>query len=277
MPSYVCLSPTLADHCFPRSEKQLRIVAIALGRLSELAEEQKIKIIQTSLFSQLVEGCSWEQPGLIGEIYRHLQCWFLLAGHQTVAADLDDIQNFALHPLPKGCAEWEGFQDYWAAEMGKLLVKHDTCSDRGDYFIGIACELAFADLAPNTYEPNVQGRRFPLVGPNTCDCTSSHALLSDGEEFDVPGWVKDAQVSFSQAKKNITVIGASHVDDPRGGGGSHYIVNFPGKRPWPLDKNHDPVVPDYLNQLTKITGYPLLVIKYALIEGALPEKRCRLN
>jgi hypothetical protein len=117
------------------------------------------------------------------------------------------------------------------------------------------------------------------IGLASIPCAEHYSITQKYQTFTLtrPSWVKDAHVSFVQAKKNVTVIGASHVDDPRGGGGSHYIVNFPGKRPWPLDKNHDPVVPGYLDQLTTITGYPLLVVKYALIEGALPEKRCRLN
>ena len=77
------------------------------------------------------------------------------------------------------------------------------------------------------------------------------------------------------AYKNIFVLGATEIEKPTGG--SHYIVKFDHARPWPLDWNHQ-IVPDvYLKQLEPITGFPLGVIKTALITGNLPRQVLRFE
>jgi hypothetical protein len=110
---------------------------------------------------------------------------------------------------------------------------------------------------------------LPLVGP------SNLPDLADAYEWEVEPNLRNIPVRFSDVIANHRAIGAYDVEPPSGG--SHYILKLPGARRWPVDKNHEQVQARFLRQLVLITGLPLLVVKYALINGHLPAKRLRLT
>lgn len=276
MAALVCLSPVLIDQSFPRSPDQAKTVAIALGEISRLVEAGNVRVVVTPIFRDLLEAYCWNQPtGLKGEIYAHLTRLLLAGGDRAVSVNLSTITEYAAHPVPIGCEENEIYVQLWADEMGKLLVAHDACIAGHEYFIGVACELAFSGKQINSYKAHPCSRYFPLVSPTTSDSSKSNAALVDAEIFEVPPAFANSDVAFKEAKKNVYVIGASAVRPPRRG--SHYRVEFPGARSWPLDANHDPVVAEYLSQLTQITGLPIAVIKYALKTGSMPRRQLRFK
>jgi hypothetical protein len=275
MAALVCLSPVLADQSFPRSPEEARTVAIALGELADRTDRGVIRIVATPGILELLEIYCWDQPaGLKGEIFAYLNQLLLAGGDRTATVRLPQDIDYLPHPLPKGCDSDDAYVQLWADDLGRLLAIHDQCIDPPAYFIGVACERAFSGRTLNVYEGQPKPRFFPLVAPETCDCNSPQAVLVDSDIFEVPPRYNTSNVTFAQAKRNAHVLGASAVVPPRRG--SHYRVKFPSDRSWPLDANIDPVAPAYLQQLPAITGYPLEVIKYALIEGKLPPRRSRL-
>ena len=179
------------------------------------------------------------------------------------------------HPIPNGCQRCGGLADLWAEEMGKLLCKHESVKDGNEFFIGVACENGFAGKPINRYEDHQLPRTFPLVGKSTCDCTQQNSVLSDAYEYVVPRNIEMCNISFAEAYANCACLGNCTIDNPNGG--SHYMVRFPGKRPWPLDINHTVIIDRILKELEPITGYPLPAIKYALKNGKIPAKQLKLN
>jgi hypothetical protein len=275
MPALVCLSPVLADQTVPRFPEQIKIVAVALGNLAEMTADRRVQIVRNRFFLDLLDGFQWApKHPLKGEIRRHLSNWFLVGGDQTISIDASEVSVFEAHPLPSGSDRDDGLQAFWAEELGRLLRKHDLATGSRGYCIGVACEYAFAGKELNRYQAHSCKRFFPLVGPETCDCTSPKAVLDDAWEFEVPDAVKNADVRFDEAYINLTKIGAVAIRPPSNG--SHYEVEFPQGRTWPLDRNHDPVLPQYLAQLVGITGYPIAAIKYALKNGKMPQQRLRM-
>lgn len=275
MPALIGLSPRLADQTFPRDEHELCIVAQALGELSKLVEGNTVRILGTDFFLMLLEDFSWDQNNsLRDQIYTHLRLWFLQGKAVKVRAEIG-AKPYEPHPIPENCQTQHGLEEMWADELGKLLVMHDEKAHNGEYFIGIACEKAFAKLAIGRYERHACRRFFPLIGPNECDCHKNMSKLTNAFEHPAPIDYTHGEVSFEEAKTNCFALGASRVVKPRRG--SHYKVKFPGARSWPLDSNDDPVPERYLKELEGITGHNLETIIYTLREGKLPPRRLRLD
>jgi hypothetical protein len=275
MPALIGLSPRLADHTFPRDDYELRLVARALGELSHLVESHSVRILRTDLFQTLLTDFRWDaNGGLKNQIYMHLNLWFLQGKAVAVKADTGG-RPYKTHPIPEGCRTQQRLEELWADELGRLLVPHDDHARSGEYFIGVACERAFAGEPIGHYEPHTCSRCFPLVGPLNCDCRQDGSILADAFVHKVPPDYSQTEVSFEAEKKNCFALGASEVRRPTRG--SHYKVKFPGARSWPLDANNDPVPENYLKELEPITGHPLPTIIYALREGRLPPLRLRLE
>jgi hypothetical protein len=273
MPALIGLSPRLADHTFPRDDYELRLVARALGKLSELVDNQTVRILRTEFFVTLLTEFKWDGNGsLKNQIFTHLNLWFLHGKAVAVQADIGAVPHMP-HPIPENCQTQQGLEEIWADEMGRLLVFHDDYSRNGEYFIGIACEKAFAGNSIGQYEPHTCSRFFPLVGPDNCDCSENNSLLANAFEPREPPGYTHPEVSFEAAQKNCFALGASEVRKPKRG--SHYKVKFHGARSWILDPNDDPVPEAYLKQLEQITGFRLGTIIYTLREGKLPPLRLR--
>jgi hypothetical protein len=173
----------------------------------------------------------------------------------------------APHPLPAGCGD-SGLVDFWAEEVGKVLqCQLEVSGER--FFIGVACDIAFAGGALGAYD-NPSGQvTLPLVGPDQL------AQLDPGYEWKIAPDAIRQQVGFAETKKNIHLLGG-RVQDAKGT--SHFQVKFSGARPWPLDRNVDPVSDAFLRELIPITGYPLSVIKWVLLTGnRVPMPRFRLE
>lgn len=263
-------SPAILDHSFPRSEAELYIVAAALGELELITEKNAAHIVMTPILGQLVESFDWltvsEKPVLL-EIYRLLNQWFLQSHDALHVIRRFPEEPYKPHPIPS-CVSGDGLAEFWRDEVGKLLLIHDQSSEGAEFYIGIPCAHAFSGLGKSHYMDDEQGRRFPIIGPTEL------GALSDGFRWSLPSGVHSWSVSFANARKNLFSIGASEIVSPSGG--SHYRVKFPGARCWTLDPNDDPIPDTYLDQLTKITPYPLNVIRYALNTGKLPERIFRL-
>lgn len=276
MPSLLCLSPILLDQSFPRSEEELKTVAIALGELEEFISNGKAQLITTQTLLDFINEFDWasNQPNLLVEIYRFLDVLLLRQDYRIIDANkyLDLIGSFAiqdyyLHPLPKRCENQEGFLEIWSDELGKILFLHNQCSG-SDFFIGIACAYGFAGQCVDQYINPDGYRVFPLV------CPDNISILIDAYEWDIPNDIHQRSVSVENVKRNCKVIGGVLEKPDRD---SHYKIKFQGQRPWTFSINDDPVPERYLKQLVDKTSYPIEVIKAALIHGKFPIKVLKLD
>lgn len=267
MSGYVTLSPVLLDQSFPRDKTELQRVAVALGHVQSLVEVPGSRLLLTGTLREFVGMTDWNQPlavqPMLREIHRLLSQWFLQPHEGLVLIDVSNVPTGPPHPVPISATDGPLIGE-WAAELGRVLKCHDEVSVGDGFFIGIACDRAFAGEAVGAYAPPLR-RAFPLLAP------SDVRLLDEADAWEVPRSFDGRLVRFDDMMANFGVIGASRVDRPRGS--SHYKVHFPGKRPWPLDRNHASIPPRFLRQLETRTGYPVSVIKYALLEGRLPSRR----
>ena len=159
---------------------------------------------------------------------------------------------------------------FWADEMGRLLVVHDERAAPHGFSVGIACDRAFAGEALGVYPDQGGERAFPLVGPQ-----ETRSMLVDAYEWEIETEILRKRVTLEMAKANCFVLGAARISRPRRD--SHWKFIFPGKRNWTLSENDDPVPIGYLRELSTITGYPLGVIRQALLTGSLPRRRLRFE
>src|SRR5215510_9565124 len=98
MPALIGLSPRLADHTFPRDDFELRLVALAIGRLSPLVENQTVHILRTDFLRMLLEAFQWDTAaGIKNEIYRHLNLCALNGRAPQVSADTGG-KAYTAHP-----------------------------------------------------------------------------------------------------------------------------------------------------------------------------------
>ena len=248
----------------------MRIVAIALGELQGCIEKNIAHLVITETLRDVVVDFDWAPPRpyvLLNDIYRLLSLLLLQHHERLIEVDLSEVEEAPSHPIPKG-SENEGLVEFWAREVGKILVLHDKRSDARSFFIGVACEHAFAGEQLNAYADTGDGRMFPLIGP------ANISKLDDAYEWDIPSDVFQKQVKFRDALKNCGALGAIDVEPPSGG--SHYKARFKGARSWILDPNADPLPERFLKELVPITGYPLAAVKYTLICGELPKRHLRL-
>ena len=262
-------SPLLVDRSFPRSQDELNTAAIALGELYRIVSDDTAHLLLTPALQQILETIEWgiaPTPPLLIEIYRLITQLFLQP-HEGIHILVNlPSDNYTDHPTPD-----EGMSgpliDYWSEDTGKILTAHDKTCEDNTFFIGISCATAFSGESKSQYMPCPTCRCFPIVGPTEL------SSLGDAFKWETPAGIYDQSVSFTDAKKNLKVIGGT-VHTPSGG--SHYRVSFPRARSWTLDPNNDPVPETYLGQLTHITALPLNVIKYALMNGKLPPRLFRL-
>jgi hypothetical protein len=270
MPPMLCLSPVILDQSFPRDERELKVAALALGRVAELMERGEAIVVITEALREIVTcfDCgSGERPyPLIEDLFALLDQWLLQPSEAVVTIKVPD-NGVRPHPLPVS-AKVGSLVDMWAAEVGGLLVLHNKHADGKRFFIGVACELAFAGHTIGTYRPPPQPC-FPLVGPEDV------SGLDDARRWNTAVGVERVRVTFANAHRNIGLLGALSILNPTRG--SHYKVVFPGTRPWPLDPNVDPVAERFIKQLVGITGFPISVIKSTLVNGRLPAREFRLK
>ena len=271
MPPLICPSPILVDHSFPRDDNELRRAAVALGELAGLLEQGEIELLLTVALEDLLsvfDAGSGDRPySLIHDIHGLLDTLMLNTPDGVVRVNLDSVEFSTKHPIPESCSD-DGLVDLWSEEMGKLLSVHDNVQTGTGFFIGVACDLAFSGQPLGKYRPPPT-RALPLVGP------TDMAALESSCGWSVLPATHGREVSFAQVIRNIHLLGATEVRPP--GSGSHYMVSFPGTRPWPLDKNVDPLPDRFLKQLIDKTGYALPVIKSVLVSGRKPRSVCLLS
>ncbi|WP_375745468.1 hypothetical protein NR800_12025 [Corallococcus interemptor] len=268
MPSLLLPSPTLLDQSFPRTNEELKVISVSLSGMLELVREGECGLLSTEALRDFVEKFDWDRTGpypLLMDIYRFLSQMLLYPSDYVFEVDVSGATGNMLHPTPTACSS-RGLSGDWSIEAGKVLELHLRHSGLQDAHIGVACAQAFAGEAKDSYA--VQVPAFPLVGPDDI------GSLSDAYEWNVPSDIHQKSISFAEVRKNCFAIGATEILMPKGS--SHYMVKF-ARRPWPLDCNTDPVPERFLGQLEDITGYPLPVIKTALIYGALPSKRPKIS
>jgi hypothetical protein len=256
------------DQSFPRNEDELTISATALGELQGCIENNQIHLLMTDVLRDLVEDFDWASSNsrnLLGEIRRMLALLFLQPHNRLVEIGLNDVEAGCPHPVPE-TMENQGLAEIWADEIGKLLVLHDKCNRGQGFFVGIADELAFADLEGGHYHNPTRQRTFPLVGPD------DFGQLSDAYEWEIPSDIRRKPIRFADIKKNIGALGAIRIDEPRRD--DHYKALFRHQRSWTF-KKLDQIPDRYLKELVPITGYPLDVIKAALITGVPPDPKKR--
>lgn len=266
MPPLICCSPAILDQSFPKNEEELTTVAAALGEIQGYIQGDEVHLIITDGLRDLISEFDWNLRSrypLLIDIYGLLDQWMLQRHEGLVEIDVSEVCEHCPHPVPQGCT-FVGLVEIWSDEVGKILFLHDRCCPEGEFVIGIACASAFAGRAKGAYVNPDGNRCFPLIGPDDLN------QIADAYEWDIPPNIHQKSVSFDDVMKNYNAIGASRVERPTSG--SHFRVRFDRGRSWPLDRNFDRLPNHHLNQLTTITGYPLAVIKTALINGKLPKK-----
>ena len=137
------------------------------------------------------------------------------------------------------------------------------------YYIGVACSGAFSGKELGSYPANTSGRRFPIVGPNNLHGES--ATLKDAVIYCLPAGMSAPSVSFREAKRNLRLLGAIEISNPKRG--SHFHVTFPHSRSWSLDPNDNPIPVRYLKELEEITGHEYPVICFVLTQGEFPPSK----
>lgn len=272
MTPLICPSPTILDQSFPRDEEELRTVAIALAELQACIQSDRAHIILTNALANFVEMTCWEPPRpypLLVEIDRLLRQWFLQPHNRVLRPDVDSVRSFSPHPIPEDSLSMHGLVQEWADEVGKLRSLHNSNGGRQHPYVGVACCHGFAGEETGRYPEGQEGDALPLVGPDDLD------KLGDAYEWEIPADLHKRLVSFQQARKHITVLGAWRVKKPPGG--SHYKCEFrSAPRPWILDPNTDPLPDRFIAELVEITKYPLEVVKIVLLTGEFPSRRLRL-
>lgn len=270
MTGLICLSPKLLDHTFPRDEDELRKVAICIGQVEEVCLDKRAALVSLESLQNYLDEFSWEGAAhypLLHDIYISLLKLLVHSGELTIQLDVSGISEYCDHPLPPSC-DGGGVPELWQSEMGKLLAAHDAACDGGRFFIGLACDHAFSSedpVAGASYESESL-RAFPLIGPSELS-TLDDAFIWDVTESDIRG-----EITVASAKANIHLLGGKLG----GQSSSHIKVEFAGARPWSLDCNVDPQPERFLKQIADKSGYPYVVVRYALRQGSLPEKVFRL-
>jgi len=271
MPPLLCLSPALLDHSFPKDDNELWTVLNALGEIQRHLEEAKIGLVLTEFLRAIAESFDYsryDECAFLREIVRLIQQWVLQPHVGIEGIDVSGMQDFQPHPMPCG-SEGKGLVEIWQDEIGRMLFVHDSLCNQNEFFIGIACDSAFAGRQLGEYN-NPDGRRaFPLVGPENVDS------LSDAYEWDVTPGIHRKQVTLRDFWRNYRFIGAIKIFRPSGG--SHYTVEFQTGKSWPLDENYDPILRDHLRTLAQTAGCPVNVLKDSLVNGQYPRKVCRLR
>lgn len=272
MPPLLCPSPTILDHSFPRDDYELRTAAVSLGNIISCSQSGRSRIVLTPILRDFIADMDWTSPrnqGILRDIYKAFSHLLLTAPRDLLQIDVSSISGHMPHPLPQGTSPDKGNVEFWSDEVGRLLILHDGCITGNRFFIGVACESAFADGALNSYTNPTGARTFPLVGP------SDLSNLEDCYEWDLPANIHQVVISFDDVKRNYRAIGASAFENPKNG--SHFMVHFIGARPWPCDSHwKDHIDEKFLDELKPLCGYPLNVIKYALQNGVLPLRKLRL-
>jgi len=270
VPPLLCPSPLILDQSRQREIGELRCIASALGTIAKMVSEHSVAVVLTPVLREVVgdfAGQPWKYHALMQDIFRLLSQWFLQKHGGLVELDLASITGHVPHPVPSGCAA-DGLVMFWAEEMGKLLIVHDECGPQGGFSIGIACDKGFAGEPVGEYGAESAGQpRFPLVDPE-----AARSLL-DAYEWEYDSNVQKRKVTIEAAKSNCFALGCTRVLPPRRD--SHCKFIFPGKRSWTLSLNDDPVPVAYLQELRGITGYPLKVVRHALLTGSLPRRKLR--
>jgi len=275
MTPLLCLSPALLDHSLPKDDSELWNVLDALGQIQEYLEKAIIGLIMTDCLRSIADPESFEYSRYdeypqLREILRLIRQWVLQPHEGIETIDVSGVQDqeYQPHPAPQGSEE-KGLIEFWQDEVGRILFVHGTVCERNEFFIGVACDSAFAGGPLGEYNNPDNRCTFPLVGPDDI------VNLSDAYEWVVPHDVIGKRISLNDFWKNYRYIGAIRISPPSGG--SHYKIEFEGARSWPLDNNYDPILRDHLRTLSQTTGYPIKVLKDSLINGRYPRKVCRLR
>lgn len=275
MTPLLCLSPTVLDQSFPRDDDELRKVAATLGQIQGYLEEARAGLIMTDCLraiaaSESFDPTAYDESQLLRDLHRLFQQWVLQSHEGIEEIDVSEVENerYEPHPAPEGC-EGMGLISVWQDEAGRILAVHDVVCHGYDYFIGVACESAFAGGSLGDYRDADRRRCFPLVGPTTFE------RLSDAYVWDVPHDAVQKRVGLDDFRRNCRYIGAVDVSQPSGG--SHCKVRFDDGSSWPLDTNCDPVPAEHLRTLSRTTGYPTNVLKDCLVNGRPPRRVCRLQ
>lgn len=269
MPSGLCLLPSVIDNSHLKTEPELHSALSLIVEITTFIQDERAKLVATPMLGEMINDIEWtDQPyPEISDLVRHLSILLLSPG-LSIIISVESTNESEPHPLPIGVRP-SPLSSIWSEEVGNLFFLHEKSKSQNEPpFIGIPCENAFFGNEISKYDSHSTSNRFPIVGPD------SVTSLGDLYEWDAPIDYIHRPIYFSDVMRNYRAIGATSIRNPSSG--SHYQVEFPASRPWPLDSNHDPCVESYLRELIDITNLPLIVIKYALLNGKLPPKRLRL-
>lgn len=272
MPALVCTPPNVIDHTFPRDVQELRLVGTALAKIVELLQQGGCALVLTRAMRTFILSLEYEFNWTRMAEYPQLQViysiitQFGLQQTDVYTIDVSGVSGHQPHPVPLNCTSPE-LGLIWSEELGRLFVMHSRCCSPGKFFIGVACPRAFAGECKDAYNNPGHLPSFPLVGPDDL------SGLEDFFTWDLPDDLHQRNVTFNDACTRIWVIGGD-VKPPSGS--SHYEVKFKDGRTWPLDRNYREIPEPFLKELVSITGFPLLVVKYALLFGELPPRKPRI-
>lgn len=267
MPAALCLPPAILDHTFPADLRTLQRVGRALGNLQKDAAAKRCYLLMTPAMEEFVVNFEWADVAsypLLQVVYQLLVQWLLQPTPEVRMIDTTSVVAFELHPVPVGSGGGL-LIDLWQEQVGKLFTLCSS-SPKAAACVGVACDFAYAGGPLGSYVEPASARRFPLVGP------AEFRALDNLDVWVIPADFHTRHVSYGDAERNLKVLGGKISDIAVG---SHYKVTFPdGRRSWTLDSNFDRVPDRFIDELGPILDLPVDVIRYVLIFGEYPERKC---
>lgn len=277
----ICPSPQILDHSFPRTEDDLEVIAISLGHIIGKLEEKILALLHTNTLDDFISSYhpDWNQYPMLRDVWVALNQLISHPSQESISEDLLQVENYVPHIVPQKSSykkDSESLLELWMDELGKILILHDQCIEKDEYFIGIACPYGFSGGDVDTYQSPAIERYFPLVGEKTFE-----TVLDDAYEWVIPLDIARKTPCIKHLTSSVLeILGASGMEQ----GGKHKHVIFSDVSvPFRNHGNPNEELKDYFfdglikAKVIREKGYTQSVLKYILTEGKLPERRCKLK
>jgi hypothetical protein len=262
LPALIFPSPVIVDQAFPRTDDQLRYTALTLGALSAEASRNSLILGVPEIFIEVAKDFNWcdSRGSIRSEIYNLLNLLIFQPHRNVGRVTCRAVGAYQAHPIPTYCNVL-GNVEFWAEEMGRLVARHQHCTDAGKRCAGVACILAFSGHKLGRYRSS-KASRFSLVGP------AELAQLSDAFEWQTAKNDHTIKVSYSDVCRNFRLIGAVSNDMNAQG---HSVLRFSAGASWSFSQKWGNDIGDNaLKELIPFTNLPLRIIKRALGRSLKP-------
>jgi hypothetical protein len=266
----------LLDQSFPKDDFELAKVKIALGSIQDSMEKGNIGLLLTEYIIAIADEKNldftrYNESESLREIMNILRLWILQPSESIEKITLpDDIstEEYSPHAIPEGMEE-KGLIEFWCDELGKILHIHDKETSNNNFFIGIACDSAFAEGPLGSYTEENNQRVFPLIGPDNISC------LNDAYEWVITNPVTNNRITKEELIRNHSCLGIITIEPPDGS--SHSKCLFENGKFWILDMNNEVIPHNHIRTLSEVTELPNRVIINSIKTGDKPKKEFLLS